>query len=122
MTDKYNKIARIEKAISKKYGKKAIMNPKSNWNKDKEERFQKSAKKFYKKISEIKDKRRKMNRGLTHGRPCPICSKYFLSTRDEAKLYKYGCCHDCFIDFVDGREDRWATGWRPDKESVFKKR
>ena len=35
-----NKIAQIEKAISKKYGKEAIQNPKSNWNEKKEKHFE----------------------------------------------------------------------------------
>ena len=30
-----NEIAKIEKAIKKKYGSEAIQNPKANWNKEK---------------------------------------------------------------------------------------
>jgi len=36
MSDKLNKIAQYEKAISKKYGKKSVDNPKKEWTDDKE--------------------------------------------------------------------------------------
>ena len=34
-----NKIAYVEKAIAKKFGKEAIVNPKSNWTDEKEEEY-----------------------------------------------------------------------------------
>ena len=35
----WNHIAQVEKAISKKYGKEAIQNPKSGWDEEKEKEY-----------------------------------------------------------------------------------
>ena len=41
MSDKdWNQVARIEKAISQKYGTETILNPKSLWNEEKEQEYQ----------------------------------------------------------------------------------
>jgi hypothetical protein len=32
--------------------------------------------------------------------------------------YDWGVCTFCHIDFIEGREDRWKTGWRPTPEQV----
>jgi len=35
--------------------------------------------------------------------------------------YDYGTCVDCFIFWLDGRQDaiqRWKDGWRPDAKEV----
>ena len=45
-----DKIAAIEKAISKKYGKEAIQNPKGNWNEKKEKEYIEQVKKFQEKL------------------------------------------------------------------------
>ena len=34
-----NQIAKIEKAMSKKFGKESIVNPKSGWNDEKEKQY-----------------------------------------------------------------------------------
>ena len=47
-----NDIAAIEKAISKKYGDEAIVNPKSLWDEDKEKDYIEQVKKNYKKTPE----------------------------------------------------------------------
>jgi len=40
MTEKdFNYIARVEKAIKEKYGLDAIVNPKSGWDREKEEKY-----------------------------------------------------------------------------------
>jgi len=28
-------------------------------------------------------------------------------------MKKFDCCYECYIQFVDGREERWKSGWRP---------
>ena len=45
-TDNLDKVAAIEKAISKKYGKKTIQNPKSRWNDEKEAEYLEQQKKI----------------------------------------------------------------------------
>ena len=39
MNKDYDKIARVEKAISKKFGKESIVNPKSGWDDEKEKQY-----------------------------------------------------------------------------------
>ena len=29
-------------------------------------------------------------------------------------MNKYDCCFRCFLQYVDEREERWKSGWRPD--------
>ena len=52
-----NKIAEIERAMAKKFGKEAITNPKSLWTDEKEEEYLEQLKEFYK--EECKKKRTK---------------------------------------------------------------
>ena len=115
-----NKIAKIEKAINDKYGLEAIQNPKGSWTKDKEEKSLQDLKKFYtknnknEKIEEkegfiINDKSQKQN----ISRICPICSSYSFSQQDDLYMVKYQCCFDCYIQYIEGREERWKSGWMP---------
>ena len=48
-----NEIAKIEKAISKKFGKESIINPKSGWDDDKEKQYLENLKQFYSKVNLI---------------------------------------------------------------------
>lgn len=115
-----NKIAKIEKAIKEKYGPEAIQNPKGSWNKEKEEKYLESLKQFYlknKKESKIEEKegfllkdRKQKNKT---SRVCPVCSSYSFSADDDVYMTKYQCCFNCYIQYVEGREERWNSGWRP---------
>ena len=54
-----DKIARIEKAMAKKYGIESVQNPKSNWNEEKERQYLEQLKKFdekHRKASSTSDK------------------------------------------------------------------
>jgi len=115
-----NKIAKIEKAIKDKYGSEAIQNPKGSWTKDKEEKYLQDLKDFYtksnknEKIEEkegftIKDKSQKQK----IPRICPICSSYSFSQYDDLYMIKYQCCFNCYIQYIEDREERWKSGWRP---------
>ena len=121
-----NYVPKLEKAIAQKYGDKTISNPKQFWNEDKEKeyltQFQAAQKKFAK-LAESQDKveqdgflinKKLLNRD--HNRTCPICEKYSFHPRDDLYMNKFETCFGCYIQYVDGREKRWATGWRPDKE------
>ena len=44
---------------------------------------------------------------------CPVCSKYTLNVKDDVCIVKFECCFDCFVKYVDNREERWLSGWRP---------
>lgn len=51
---------------------------------------------------------------------CPVCGSLMKGDKSTSTYYSFGCCSDCFIEFVDGREERWRTGWRPTSEQIAK--
>jgi len=115
-----NDIAAIEKAIKQKYGDDAIQNPKKHWDQEKEKKYLEELKKFYKK--DKKAKQTTKEKGFTVRekaktrsveRICPVCDSYSLSARDDLYMNKFHCCFNCYIQYVEGREERWKTGWRP---------
>ena len=50
-------------------------------------------------------------------RNCPVCQAYSFELRDDVYMAKFDCCFKCYIQWVDGREARWKTGWRPGDEN-----
>jgi hypothetical protein len=122
-----NDIARFEKAIAKKYGNEAIENPRKHWNDEKEANYQEQIKILAKKElqGEEKDDKVELDGFLiskklltreTTRRVCPICTTYSYKIRDDVFMNKFDCCFNCYIQHVEGREERWLTGWRPEKE------
>ena len=125
MSDKQEYIARLEKAIAQKYGSEAINNPRRFWSDEKEKEYivqsQAEQKKFAK-LAESQDKveqdgflinKKLLNRD--HKRTCPICERYSFRPKDDLYMNKFNACWKCYIQHVEGREERWATGWRPNK-------
>ena len=124
MNKDYDKIAKYEKAIKDKYGEEAIKNPKSSWSKDKEQKYLEDLKKFYSRSQEQEKKETKSKTGFiiresknaeTDTRECPVCNVYSFDANDDIYMSKFGCCFNCYIQYVEGREERWKTGWRPNK-------
>jgi hypothetical protein len=118
-----NQIARIEKAISEKYGDETIVNPRSNWDETKEQEYVEQMKELYSKTSQnkqwqdkievngIKVTKKLLNRESL--KTCPICGNFPKKSMDDVCLIKFDCCHLCYIEFVEDREERWQKGWRP---------
>ena len=115
-----NKIAKFEKAIEEKYGTEAIQNPKSSWDKEKEEKYLEELKSFHgrsKRLNTVEQedgfviKTRKTAHQIE--RSCPICDSYSFSARDDIYMIKFDCCQNCYIQYIEGREERWKSGWRP---------
>ena len=100
MSGKQDYIAKLEKAISQKYGDETIDNPKRFWDENKEKEYlQQSVEEQQKfaKNAESQDK---------------IEADGFLINK---KLLE--ACFRCYIQYIDGgREERWKSGWRPNKE------
>ena len=123
-----NRVARIEKAIAKKYGYDAIQNPRANWNDEKEEEYKKQLQKMLEKEDRFQEKHEKIevdgvfvNKKLLtreHNRKCPVCDSYSFSIQDDVYMTKFECCKSCYIRWVEDREERWETGWRPTKEKT----
>lgn len=115
-----NEIAKIEKAIKEKYGKEAIQNPKKTWDENKENKYLEDLKTFYERSSRsrqteeaegFKIKERKTR--IKSSRTCPVCKKYSFESRDDLYMTKFDCCFDCYIQYIEDREERWNSGWRP---------
>ncbi len=119
----WDNIANIEQAISKKYGKEAIQNPKGNWTDDKEAEYLQQIKLLAQKEKQLSDKDEKVDingilvpRKLLNkesNRTCGVCSVYSFDVQDDVYMNKYDCCSKCYIQWVEDREERWLSGWRP---------
>ncbi len=121
--DKPDRIAAVEQAISKKYGEEAIQNPKANWDETKEKEYLEQSKEFYQKsyknqeqqekvdIKGIKVSKKLLNRESL--RCCSVCGSYPKKSMDDVCLTKFECCNKCYLQYVEGREERWLKGWRP---------
>jgi hypothetical protein len=122
MNKDYNEIAKYEKAIKDKYGEEAIQNPKKDWTQEKEIAYLEDLKAFH--AHHERGKRMEAAEGFTikeritagnSVRDCPVCASYSFSTKDDLYMNKFECCFDCYIQYVEGREERWKSGWRPNK-------
>lgn len=49
---------------------------------------------------------------------CPVCSN-LMKGRSTSTYYDYGACVNCFIYFIEGREERWKSGWRPSMGEIL---
>ena len=119
-------VAGLEKAIRLKYGEEAIKNPASEWDQEKEKEYLDQMKRDVRKMDNIKEKLEKvevdgffvskklLNRDTT--RKCTVCTKYSFKIKDDIYMAKYDCCHRCYIQHVEHREERWESGWRPTQE------
>jgi hypothetical protein len=110
---------KVEKAIAEKYGEETVQNPKGTWTDEKEKQYLSSLKK----LEYSKDQQPEV---LVNGvfvskklltreskRSCPICNTYSFKSNDDVYMSKFDCCEKCYIQWVEGREDRWNKGWRP---------
>ena len=62
-------------------------------------------------INGIKVSKKLFNReSMSH---CPVCGSVPKRTFDDVCLIKFDCCGQCYIKYVEGREERWSKGWRP---------
>ena len=123
--DDPNQIAAVEKAIAEKYGNETIQNPRGNWDEAKEEEYLEQMKEFYKKtqlnekwqekidVNGIKISKKLLNRESL--KCCPVCNSFAKKSMDDVCLVKFDCCNKCYIQFVEGREERWLKGWRPNE-------
>ena len=116
-----NEIAKIENAIKKKYGEEAIQNPNSGWTQEKEKKYLKDLEIFYsnrkpeKEIIELKKDIFIKNGKITQKQSqiCGTCSSYSVSHVDDIYMTKFDCCFNCYVQYIEGREERWKSGWRP---------
>ena len=124
-----NYAIKVEQAIAKKYGKETVQHPKKDWSDEKEKKYLSQLKEIHlKEIEEDYDKQevdgvlipRKLIMKNSN-RSCPICSSYSFKAKDDVYMIKFNSCYKCYIQWIEGREERWKTGWRPLNEINSKK-
>ena len=115
-------IARLEKAIADKYGQETLQHPKANWTDEEESRYLAELKNNYRinveniekqEINGVLISKELLNREMK--RSCPVCNSYSFKSNDDVYMTKFECCSNCYVQWVEGREQRWKTGWRPNK-------
>ena len=116
-------MAAIEQAISKKYGDDAIKNPRAGWDEVAEKEYLEQMKSLYEKVKTqeqysekvdvngIKISKKLLNRESL--RSCSVCGARPQKSLDDVCLTKFECCSKCHLQYVEGREERWLKGWRP---------
>jgi len=125
MSNDYDKIAAVEKAIKEKYGDETIQNPRNNWDEKKEKQYLEQMKKLYERsnkkreysekidVNGIKISKKLLNRESLKN--CPVCNAFPKSVKDDISIIKFECCNSCYIKYVEDREERWLKGWRPNE-------
>ena len=110
-----NYLAAVEKAIVEKYGKATVQDFRSEWEAEKE-------KKYLGELNGARKRARNQKNKQTHrpkdDRGCGVCKTYSFSRSDDLYMNRFKCCFDCYIQFVEGREERWSEGWRPGKNTM----
>ena len=118
-------IENLERAITEKYGKETVVNPKSQWSQKKEKEYIKQLKKLAKKQDAKREQEEKVEingflapkklLNKEQDRNCPVCNTYSFDPKDDVYMKKFDCCYKCYIQWVHEREERWKSGWRPEK-------
>jgi len=118
-----NYIAALERAVKEKYGEQATMHPKYFWNQDKERDYAADTKETAKKQLTNEQSREKVDLGgilipkklinKNEHKSCSVCKQYSFDKKDDVYLNKFTTCQICYIQHIEGREERWTSGWRP---------
>ena len=123
-----NIIAAIEKAIAEKYGKDTVQDFRNEWEEDKEKEYLNQLKEMRVRrdkfstskeeitVGDVKIKKRPDRQ--KEDRSCPVCKTYSFSRRDDLYMNRFKCCYDCYVDFIEYREEAWKSGERPTKEHI----
>jgi hypothetical protein len=119
-----NYAVKVEQAIAKKYGKETVVNPKSQWDDEKEKKYLDELKEVYYNNVDKEDLDKEEVNGVfipkkllkeESNRSCSTCSTYSFKSKDDVYMTKFDCCFKCYVQYIEGREDRWKNGWRPNK-------
>lgn len=112
-----NFVLNVENEIKKKYGEKTIQNPKALWTQEKEKEYLQHLKElFHNEITKSQEVDVININGVSfdsklfkeeNNKVCLICKCYSFNRNDDIYLIKYMTCFKCFIERVEGREDKW---------------
>ena len=125
-----NDIAAIEKAIAQKYGEEAIKNPRADWDESKEKEYLQQMRELYARVAKNREHEEKVDvNGIKVTKKllnreslkcCPVCGTFPKKSMDDVCLVKFECCSKCYVQYVEGREERWLEGWRPNLKEEIK--
>ena len=119
-------IAAIERLFTEEYGEQSTKNFRSDWDETKEKKYLSQIEIISKK-AQSKDSIKVDVGGVLipktvidkkSDRSCPVCKTYSFSSKDDLYMNRFKCCYECYIEFVQGREDRWGKGYIPDQERI----
>ena len=119
-----NYLVKVEQAIAKKYGDQTVQHPKKDWTDEKEKEYLQQQRELHYKQLQEEDVDKVQVNGVfvpkklikkNSNRSCPVCNVYSFKSNDDVYMSKFGCCEKCYVQWVEGREERWKTGWRPNK-------
>jgi hypothetical protein len=123
MKKSLDQIAAIEGAIKKKYGDEAIINPLGCWTPEKEKDYLKQLQQDTQDRDDARapDEFEDLNGVLIHKKlvnrrkesRCGTCKSKIVNLDDDVSYTKFGACYKCYINYIESREERWKTGWRP---------
>ena len=118
-----NYIAALERAVKEKYGEQATMHPKYFWNHEKEREYITDTKETVKKQLTNEQSREKVDLGgilipkklinKNNNKNCSVCDQYSFNKQDDVYLVKFTVCRICYVKYIEDREERWLSGWRP---------
>lgn len=115
MSNKYDYIASVEKAVAEKYGKKTVQDFRNDWTEDKEREYLNQLKEANQTRFKQRDTK---SQAQKKSRQCPVCKTYSFSSKDDLYMNRFRCCYMCFSDFIEHEEERWNEGWRPSREHL----
>ena len=119
-----NYAIKVEKAIAEKYGEQTVQHPRKDWDDEKEKEYLSQLKELYSRELKEYDHDKVEKDGVfvprklinkNSNRSCPVCNTYSFKSNDDVYMTKFDCCEKCYIQWVEGREERWKKGWRPNK-------
>jgi len=123
-----NYLASVEKAIAEKYGKDTVQDFRNEWESEKEKKYLSQLKELKTKLDKLSATKQelvigevKISKGHSQrkdDRTCPVCKTYSFSRKDDLYMNRFKCCYDCYVDFIEYREEAWKNGERPTDEHI----
>jgi transcriptional regulator of heat shock response len=104
--NKFDIIAGVEKQLRQRYGEEIVQPIKC---KDEEElkKIKKETEEFYDKLAETYVTNRENNKSYLIERTCEICENFSFSARDDVYMIKFKCCFECYVKYLENREEQY---------------